>query len=107
MTSGKNVPGWLSESRKKLLRKDEDYLRRIELLQVQQRMGVPGHEPGVFLSKNVLLLNIQCIHSFIHLYLPYIYFTILSWVLSGFYLGFILGFIWVFICKHEIFYYCL
>ncbi len=33
VTSGKTLPQWLSESKKAALRKNEDYQRRLELLQ--------------------------------------------------------------------------
>ena len=33
VTGGKNVPAWLSDKKKKALRKDEEYRRRIELIQ--------------------------------------------------------------------------
>ena len=33
MCGGKNVPSWLSDKKKKSLRKDEDYRRRVELIQ--------------------------------------------------------------------------
>lgn len=34
MSGGKNIPAWLSDKKKKALRKDEEYRRRIELIQV-------------------------------------------------------------------------
>ena len=33
VSGGKNIPAWLSDKKKKALRKDEEYRRRIELLQ--------------------------------------------------------------------------
>ena len=33
LSSGKTLPGWLAEKRKKALKKDEHYRRRVELLQ--------------------------------------------------------------------------
>jgi len=33
VASGKSLPGWLSEAKKKSLKKDDDYRRRVELLQ--------------------------------------------------------------------------
>eukprot|EP00879_Flechtneria_rotunda_P026207 GHRR01027931.1.p1 GENE.GHRR01027931.1~~GHRR01027931.1.p1 ORF type:complete len:211 (+),score=60.47 GHRR01027931.1:629-1261(+) len=33
VSSGKSMPAWLSEAKKRALRKDEDYRRRLELLQ--------------------------------------------------------------------------
>jgi ribosome biogenesis protein ENP2 len=33
VSGGKNVPAWLSDKKKKALRKDEEYRRRIELIQ--------------------------------------------------------------------------
>ena len=33
MSGGKNIPAWLSDKKKKALRKDEEYRRRIELIQ--------------------------------------------------------------------------
>lgn len=35
VSGGKNIPAWLSDKKKKALRKDEEYRRRIELIQVQ------------------------------------------------------------------------
>lgn len=34
VSGGKNIPAWLSDKKKKALRKDEEYRRRIELIQV-------------------------------------------------------------------------
>jgi len=36
VSGGKNIPAWLSDKKKKALRKDEEYRRRIELIQVQR-----------------------------------------------------------------------
>jgi hypothetical protein len=33
VSGGKNIPAWLSDKKKKALRKDEEYRRRIELIQ--------------------------------------------------------------------------
>lgn len=35
VTAGKTLPQWLSEKKKKALRKDKDYRNRIELVQVR------------------------------------------------------------------------
>lgn len=40
VSGGKNIPAWLSDKKKKTLRKDEEYRRRIELIQVCA--GLPG-----------------------------------------------------------------
>lgn len=36
VSGGKNIPAWLSDKKKKALRKDEEYRRRIELIQVRR-----------------------------------------------------------------------
>jgi ribosome biogenesis protein ENP2 len=54
VTSGKTLPQWLSENKKRALRKNEDYLRRLELIQdfsfpaACQRMKITPDQQYIF-----------------------------------------------------------
>eukprot|EP00879_Flechtneria_rotunda_P018205 GHRR01019095.1.p1 GENE.GHRR01019095.1~~GHRR01019095.1.p1 ORF type:complete len:100 (+),score=27.12 GHRR01019095.1:629-928(+) len=69
VSSGKSMPAWLSEAKKRALRKDEDYRRRLELLQDlqfpsscqrikitpdQQYIYASGYHPPMVIAKQPL-----------------------------------------------------
>lgn len=70
MSGGKNIPAWLSDKKKKALRKDEEYRRRIELIQVCGAAGacvtsaVPGLLAQSLCTSAAYMLGLQVACSF-------------------------------------------
>lgn len=51
VAGGKSLPAWLSEKKRAALRKDEEFRRRVELIQVRRRQAAPVASPLLTLAR--------------------------------------------------------